>query len=110
MSEPSLIEVFGVNATQTATTITIAKADLPMTPLAVNGGERILAAIIKHASIALDPTRIAVNNDQSISIEKGFDSLTYRTIGTVNTTYLRQQLLVNFDKENTSVGINPDDY
>lgn len=47
MSHLSFTDVFGANATQDATTITILKSDFPaLTPLANNNGEQILLAIL----------------------------------------------------------------
>jgi hypothetical protein len=110
MAEPTLQEIFGAGATQTATGITILKSDLPMTAAAVNRGEQILAAICKNASLVLTPTAFSTNGDQSINIAPGFDSLTYRTIGTTQTTLLQTQLTINFAKIQASSGVTPDDY
>jgi hypothetical protein len=110
MAEPTLQEIFGAGATQDATTITILKSDLPMTAAATNRGEQIFAAICKKASTKLNPTDFATNGNQSINISAGFDSLTYRTIGTVQETLLVTQLNVNFAKVQTTSGVTPDDY
>lgn len=110
MAEPTLQEIFGAGATQDATTITILKADLPMTSAAANRGEQIFAAICKKASIKLNPTDFATNANQSINIAPGFDSLTYRTIGSVQETLLQTQLNINFAKLQPTSGVTPDDY
>lgn len=110
MAEPTLEEIFGAGATQTATTITILKSDLPMTATAVNRGEQTFAAICKKASTALTIGTFNTNGDQSINIAPGFDSLAYRTIGTVQQTLLQTQLTINFGKVQSSAGITPDDY
>ncbi len=110
MAEPTLQEIFGAGATQDATTITILKANLPMTASATNRGEQIFAAIVKKASTKLTATEFSTNGDQSITIATGFDSLVYRTIGTVQETLLQTQLTLNFAKVQTSSGITPDDY
>jgi hypothetical protein len=110
MAEPTLQEVFGAGATQTATTITILKADLDMTATATNRGEQCFAAIVKKASGKLTTTEFATNANQSITIAAGFDSLAYRTIGTVQETLLQTQLTLNFAKVQTTSGVTPDDY
>jgi hypothetical protein len=110
MAEPTLQEIFGAGATQTATTITILKSDLPMTAAAVNRGEQTFAAIVKKASTKLNPTDFATNGDQSITIAPGFDSLTYRTIGSNQETLLQTQLTLNFAKVQATSGVTPDDY
>ena len=110
MAEPTLQEIFGAGATQTATTITILKSDLPMTAAAVNRGEQTFAAICKKASTVLTTASFSSNGDQSINIAPGFDSLAYRTISTVQETLLQTQLTINFGKVQATSGITPDDY
>jgi hypothetical protein len=110
MAEPTLQDIFGAGATQTATTITILKSDLPMTAVAVNGGERVFAAIAKKAQTPLSTANFATNPDQSINIAAGFDSTVYRTVNNVQTANLQTQLTVNFTKPYTSAGVTPDDY
>lgn len=110
MSEPTLQEIFGANATQTATDIIIKKADLPMTAAPINRGEQVLAAIVKKNSTSLTAANFNTNPDQSITIGTGFDSLAYRTVGTEQLTYLQNQLTISFAKLQSSTGITPDDY
>jgi hypothetical protein len=110
MAEPLLTDIFGAGATQTATTVTILKADLPMTASAANKGEQILAAVMKKAATALTTTAFGTNPDQSISIAAGFDTLAYRTIGSDTTTLIQTPLTVSFAKVQPSTGISPDDY
>jgi hypothetical protein len=110
MAEPTLQEIFGAGATQTATTITILKSDLDMTPTATNRGEQIYAAVVKKAASSLTAANFATNPDQSITISTGFDSLIYRTINNVQTSYLQNQLTTNFAKLQATAGITPDDY
>lgn len=110
MAEPTLTDVFGAGATQTATTITLLKSDLPMTAAAVNRGEQILAAIAKKASTVLTSATFDLDIDRNVSIEPGFDSLVYRTIASVTQTLLQTQLTFNFTKPQPTTGITPDDY
>jgi hypothetical protein len=110
MSEATLQDIFGANATQTATDIIIKKADLPMTASATNRGEQVLAAMIKKNSTLLTATNFNTNPDQSITIGTGFDQLAYRTVGTETLTYLQNQVTLSFAKLQSSTGITPDDY
>lgn len=110
MAEPTLIEVFGAGATQTATTITILKADLAMTAAAVNRGEQILAAIIKKASLTMTQAAFDADVTRSISIVPAYDSLVYRTNGTGQETLLQTPVTIGFHQIQASGGINPDNY
>jgi hypothetical protein len=111
MAEPTLIEVFGAGATQTATTITILKSDLTgLTASANNTAEGIFSAIVKKASNNLTSANYGTNSDQSITIAAGFDSISYRTISNIQTAYLQNQVTINFAKVQSSPGITPDSY
>jgi hypothetical protein len=110
MAEPTLQEVFGAGATQTATTITILKADLDLTASVTNRAEQLLAGIAKKAAITLTGENFSSNGDQSITISSGFDSLVYRTIATTQQTLLQTQLTFNFAKLQPTSGISPNDY
>jgi hypothetical protein len=71
MAEPTLTQVFGAGATQTATDLIIKKADLAaigLTATASNGAEALLNAILRLAKIELSPTNLDANIDQSIVI------------------------------------------
>lgn len=107
MAEPTLQEIFGSSATQTTTTITIAKSDLTgLTASATNTAESLFAAIVLKAGNALTTTARDANPDQSIAIEQGFDQVAYR--GT--TAYYQSARTVTLQKVNTSATIDPDDY
>jgi hypothetical protein len=107
MAEPTLIEVFGAGATQTATTVTILKADLPgLTASAANTAESLLAGIVIKAGATLTVASRTANPDQSIAIEQGFDQIAYRG----NTAYYQASRTVTLQKLNTSAAIDPDDY
>jgi hypothetical protein len=110
VTQPTLQDIFGTNATQTATDIIIKKADLPMTSAAVNGGEQVLAAIVKNAQTPLSATNYGTNADQNISIQPGYDSIVYRTVNNATVNYLQTQLTLNFSKLQTAAGVTPDDY
>ena len=113
MAEPTLVEVFGDGASQTATTITIDKADLSavgLTPGAENTAESLLSAVLLLAKGILTQAAFDSNSDQSITIEPGFDSIIQRDDGTGNfINYRQNQLTVNLHKLDSD-GIDPDDY
>ena len=111
MPEPSLTEVFGAGAIQSATTITIAKADLTSTGLTVtatNTAESLLTAILLKAKSFLTEAAFEANTDQSLYVAPGFKSTTIR--GTNNTQYITDQLIVTLAKIDPQDPINPDDY
>ena len=110
MAEPTLQEIFGAGATQTATTITILKADLAISASPTNRGEQLFAAVCKKAAVNLTTTNFGTNIDQSVNIVAGYDQLIYRTVNTTPTSYLQNQLNINFTKVQSSPGITPDDY
>jgi hypothetical protein len=111
MAEPLLTDIFGAGATQNASSITLLKADLPLTAGINNRAEQILAAIVKKASLTLTPANYGTNPDQSVNMAAGFDSLVYRTdTAGVTTTHLQTQIAVNFSKPQATSGITPDDY
>lgn len=107
MAEPTLQEIFGSNATQDETTITIDKADLAgLTPSASNTGESIYVAISLTAKSYLTETNFEANIDQSIYIEDGLSSFTTRN----ETAYRTDQLTINLSRLDTTNAINPDNY
>jgi hypothetical protein len=107
---PSLQDIFGAGASQTINTITIVKADLPMTAAAANNGEQVFAAIAKKAADKLTATTFATNPDQSISIVPGYNQTVYRTINGNPVEHLQIPLTINFVKPQITAGISPDDY
>lgn len=113
MAEPTILEVFGANATQTATTITIIKADLSavsLTASASNTAESLLAAIVLKAQAALTQAAFEANPDQSVVVEPGFDSIVQRDNGAGTfVNYRQNQLTVSLYKPDAG-GIDPDDY
>ncbi|MFN6515698.1 MAG: hypothetical protein RMY29_014550 [Nostoc sp. CreGUA01] len=109
MAEPTLQQIFGANATQDATTITITKADLPgLTASANNKGESLLAAINLKAQQYLTQANFDANIDQSIIVDKGFSSFVFRGIN--NDQYRTDQITVSLAKLDTNNTIDPDDY
>jgi hypothetical protein len=109
MAEPTLQDVFGSNATQTSTTITITKADLTgLTASSSNTAESIFVAILLKAKANLTQTNFDSNIDQSIYIATGFSSFTNR--GTDQTPYRTDQLTVTLAKIDEQSDFDPDDY
>jgi hypothetical protein len=111
MPEPTLTQVFGVNATQTSTTLTISKADLVsvgLTASANNTAESLLLAIVLKFKAVLTGTARDTNMDQSVAVTDGFSpSITTRN----NVIYLRNTISVEVDKLLTGAdAIDPDDY
>lgn len=111
MPKPSLAEVFGAGASQSAATITIAKADLMsigLTASETNSAEALLAAILLKAKSYLTEAAFEANIDQSLYISTGFKSTTVR--GTNNTQYVTDQLSVTLAKIDPQTPLDPDDY
>lgn len=109
MSEPTLQAVFGANATQDATTITIYKADLTgLTASANNRAEALFTAISLKAKSGLTKTGFDADTDQSIYIDSGYPTFTFR--GSNNDSYRVDQLTINLAKPDTASVIDPDDY
>lgn len=109
MAEPLLTSVFGAGATQTATTITILKSDLPgLTAAANNKAEALFVGLMLRAQIGLSKTGFDADLDQSIYVDQGFPNFTFR--GTNNASYRVDQLTVNLAKPDTNSTIDPDDY
>ena len=110
MAEPTLTAVFGANATQDGTTLTITKADLASsgyTPSGTDSAEKILAAIIDKARTALTSTAADTNPDQSIVFD---DNPFFTGTERASTRFTRLSLTVNFDTAVSLTGIVPDNY
>ncbi|MBW4614239.1 MAG: hypothetical protein KME21_13395 [Desmonostoc vinosum HA7617-LM4] len=109
MAEPILTDVFGPGATQTATTITILKADLPgLTAAANNKADSLLVGLALRWQIALTETLFNSDTDRSIYIGNGYPNFAYR--GTNNAQYRVDQLTINLARIDTFGTIDPDDY
>jgi hypothetical protein len=109
MAEPTLVQVFGANATQTSTDLVIKKSDLAdtgLTPSASNTAESLLLAIVLKFKATL--TDAARDTDQSVAVTDGFSpSVTTRN----NAIYLRNTISVEVDKLLAGADvIDPDDY
>ncbi|AFY34878.1 hypothetical protein [Calothrix sp. PCC 7507] len=110
MAEPTLIQVFGINAVQTSTTLTITKADLAavgLTASANNSAESLLVAILQLAKIQLSVTNLDSNIDQSIAIDgENLPTFVIRN----STNYQRDTISIQLDKLVGPLTIDPDDY
>ena len=111
MAERTLTEVFGANASQTATDLVIKKSDLTsagLTVLETNTAESLLLAIALKAQATLTDAARDTNIDQSVAITDGFSpTITTRN----NAIYLRNTISIEVDKELTGADvIDPDDY
>lgn len=112
MAEPTLTQIFGAGATQTATTLSIAKADLAavnLTASATNTAESLFVALLLMAKNNLTPAAQETNPDQSITVAQAdfnFQTLIERN----NQTYRQSTYSVNLQKLDTGNTIDPDDY
>ena len=109
MAAPTLQQVFGATATQTATTVTITKADLVstgFTPSSSNSADSILAAVIANAQVSLPDSSVSSNAGQSVGISDGFQSITSIS----GSNYLVNPKTVNFYQTFTAGTFNPNNY
>lgn len=110
MAEPTLIQVFGAGATQTATTLTISKADLiGLTPASDNTAESLVVAILLKAKQQLTTANYEANVEQNITIvtpDFNAQSLVTRN----NQQYRQYTENVNLYKLDNSATIDPDDF
>jgi hypothetical protein len=111
MAEPTLQEVFGSNATQTATTITINKSDLAivgLTASATNTAESLITALTLMASRSLTETNRAsdtANRNVTLSYN-GQDLIDQGTAG-----YFRRDIYSLLLYKTTALQtVNPNDY
>jgi hypothetical protein len=107
MAEPTLQEIFGANATQTATDLVIKKSDLTtLTATSDNRGESLLVAILLKAKAQLTQTNFDSNLDQNVLLADGYSSLTTRG----NVQYRQDQISITLAKPDLNSTIDPDDY
>lgn len=87
MAIATLQEVFGANASQDATTVTVHKGDLAstgFTPAATNSADSILAAVIALAETSIPDSAVTGGDvTRTVGITDG-----YQTIVTVGSTQL----------------------
>lgn len=110
MAEPTLQEVFGAGATQTANAITILKADLPgLTAAADNRAEALWVGLFLRAFGVLTQIRQDTNPEQNIVLRK--PDFNADQIVTRNNQNYRQNIFeAVLQKLDTQADIDPDDY
>ncbi len=112
MAEPTLTQIFGAGAAQTATVLTIAKEDLAavgLTANVTNTPESLFVALLLLAKASLTPATLETNLDQSISIAES--DFNFQTLVTRNNqTYRQSTYAINLQKLDQGNIIDPDDY
>lgn len=117
MTQPTLVDVFGANATQDSTTVTLTKSDYAgsvtvdgvsyggLTASGSNNGEQILAAILIKALQDLTINNRLLDFDHSIEVvNQGQDIVSQN-----NTTYRRFIFSVRMYKQESLAALDPDD-
>ncbi|WP_353933325.1 hypothetical protein WJM97_22805 (plasmid) [Okeanomitos corallinicola TIOX110] len=107
MSERTLQEVLGTNAAQTATTITLNKADLGLTDPACTA-DKVVAAVVIKSLENLDQSYFDADLTQTVYVERGFDSFQVRGVNQDN--YLIRQINVNLATLDSFTTFNPEEY
>ena len=110
MAEPTLTQIFGAGATQTATTLTISKADLTgLTASANNSAESLFVGMLLNAMNSLTQANFDSNPDQSLVV--AIPAFNAQTLVTRNDQRFRQHTInALLHKLDTSGMIDPDDY
>jgi hypothetical protein len=110
MTKPTLQQVFGSNASQDATSVTISKADLTSVGLvagANNTAESLLVALILKAAAYLSPTNQDSNPDIQVTVEQStFPSIVVRN----NQNYRQTTFNVNLQTIDVNSAVNPNNY
>ncbi|MGB3208250.1 MAG: hypothetical protein WBB28_24970 [Crinalium sp.] len=109
MPAPTIQQVFGDGATQDATSLIVAKADLGsvgLTGSATNTAQSLLAATLLKAKAVLTPENFAINPDQRVVIEESFETLVERN----DEQYRQKSYTVTLYKLESTATIDPDDY
>ncbi len=105
MTERTLTDTFGANATQDATKITIFKADLlGLTATENNTAESIIAALTLKLTTALTEEKQISNPDQQVTV---VDADINEPISRNNKNYVRKTYYFQFDTEDETNGLNP---
>lgn len=109
MAEPTLTQIFGTNAIQDASTVTISKSDLTsvgFTASADDSAEKILVAILLKAQAYLTEANQDLNIDQSITITGPSSNIITRN----NTSYREYSFTLAASKVDTETSVNPNDF
>lgn len=112
MAELSLTDVFGSGATQTATTITISKADLAgLTPSTNNSADSLSVALLNRFTTLYTPTIRSTNKDVSLVAELSpIPSIEGDFAATPNLAYEVSNYQIGVYKLYPSSTPNPNDY
>lgn len=107
MAEPLLSDIFGANATQTATQLIIDKADLDLIPTANNTPESLLVGVVKKALPNLsEQARSADPTNRQISFIDAGDQI--YSDGANN--YQIRSIALQLFRDYAIADINPEDY
>ena len=106
MAEPILTDVFGANATQDATNLTITKADLNITASATNTAEGLFVATFLKAAETLNATAQGADSDIQVTLDKESASPITRN----STNYIRHVYVVKFDVPDQTETVNPNNF
>lgn len=105
----NLAQVFGNNATQDATSLTLNKADfadVSLTAEAANTAQALVAAqFLKWAAVLTEENQ-NLDSSQLITINRDLESITTRG----GNTYTRVTYSINFDKLTPTITIDPDSF
>jgi hypothetical protein len=109
MTVPSLTDVFGPTATQTATTITIAKADFPtLTASATNNGQQLFTAMLLKAAAKLSAANRTADADVKITID--YTGQTIFPVTGSDALDRQDSYSVVLHKQVPKADVDPDDY
>jgi hypothetical protein len=110
MAEPTLVQVFGTNASQTATELIISKTDLAavgLTASSTNNPESLIVAILLQAKAYLNETSQETNPDIQVTIaENNFQTLVSRN----NANYREATFAISLQTVDPTFTIDPDNY
>lgn len=109
MPEPTIQEIFGIDATQDGNQLVISKANLAEKGLTVadeNSAESMFTAMILLAKDYLNELTKENDPDIQVQIEKEQDSLIRRD----DKQYLISTFTISLEKEQEESTIDPDDY
>lgn len=108
MTEPTLVQVFGSNATQDSSNLVISKSDLAQigfTASSENTAESLLAALILKAGEYLtEANQEASGKDMSITIEREQDTILIKD----DEQYRQYQFTINMERLEPESAIDPD--
>ncbi|WP_353930956.1 hypothetical protein WJM97_22300 [Okeanomitos corallinicola TIOX110] len=109
MSELTLIDLFP-GAIETATEITIPKADLNITSPTITA-DKFIVATVSIALVRMTLEQFEANIDQRVYLSaSGFDSFTFKNDGTNQIRHEVRQFSINLARPAPISTLNPEDY